>query len=126
MTNYANNYIPKYVPDNLEWYERDGLMTYIDILKYDNFIKDTDSHFKKTYVINFDSIYRQIRGEKLHQKLEQKYKIIDNSRISLYPDKEKDKALSSAFKCPRKDLYFKKEMIKEHFLREQKQWQRKL
>ena len=126
MTNYTNNYIPKYVPDNLEWYERDDLMTYIDMLKYDNFIKDTDSHFKKTHVINFDSIYRQIRGEKLHQKLEQKYKIIDNSRISLYPDKEKDKALSSAFKCPRKDLYFKKEMIKEHFLREQKQWQRKL
>ena len=53
MTNYTNNYIPKYVPDNLEWYERDGLMTYIDMLKYDNFIKDTDSHFKKIYVINF-------------------------------------------------------------------------
>ena len=34
--------------------------------------------------------------------------------------------ISSAFRCPRKDLYFKKEMIKEHFLREQKQWQRKL
>lgn len=31
--------------------------------------------------------------EKLDEKLKQNYKTIDNSRISLYPDKEKDKAL---------------------------------
>lgn len=46
--------------------------------------------------------------EKLDEKLKQNYKTIDNSRISLYPDKEKDKALSSAFSCSRKDFYFKK------------------
>ena len=30
-------------------------------------------------------------------------KTIDNSKIDLYPDKEKEKALSSAFTCSRKD-----------------------
>ena len=24
-----NNYVPEYVPDNLPWYERDGLLTYL-------------------------------------------------------------------------------------------------
>ena len=30
---FANKYIPKYVPEDLPWYERDGLLTYIDQLK---------------------------------------------------------------------------------------------
>lgn len=53
--NFTNNYIPEYVFDNLQWYQRDGLMTYIDKLKYDNFIRD--EHFKITKVVNFDMIY---------------------------------------------------------------------
>lgn len=53
--NFTNNYIPEYVFDNLQWYQRDGLMTYIDKLKYNNFIRD--EHFKITKVVNFDMIY---------------------------------------------------------------------
>ena len=44
-------------------------MTCIDKLKYDNFIKNTDEQFEKTQVINFDIIHRQVRGEKINQKL---------------------------------------------------------
>lgn len=73
-------------------------MTNIDKLKYENFIKKIDEHFEKTQVINFNIIHRQVKGEKIDEKLEQKYKIIDNSRIDLYPDKEKEKALSSALR----------------------------
>ena len=40
-------------------------MTYIDKLKYDNFIKDTGGHFKKTQVINFDIMNKQAREKKL-------------------------------------------------------------
>ena len=69
----------------------------------------------KTQVINFNIIHRQVKGEKIDEKLEQKYKIIDNSRIDLYPDKEKEKALSSAFRWSRKNLYFEKEVIDSHF-----------
>lgn len=48
MANFTNNYIPKYVPDNLKWFQSDGLMTSIDKLKYDNFIRNIDEHFKNT------------------------------------------------------------------------------
>lgn len=60
-------------------------------------------------------IYRQIRGEKIDEKHERKYKTIDNSRTGLCPDKEKKKALSSAFRYPRKDIYFKNDVIDKHF-----------
>ena len=47
--NFSNNCIPEYVPDNLKWYERDGLMKYINKLKYDDFISNTDEHFKNKF-----------------------------------------------------------------------------
>ena len=57
---FANNYIPKYVLEDLPWYERDGLLlTYIDQLKYKEFISDSDVAVKNTKVINFDMIHTQ-------------------------------------------------------------------
>ena len=47
---FANNYIPKYVPEDLPWCERDGLLTYIDQLKYKEFISDRDTAIKNTKV----------------------------------------------------------------------------
>ena len=115
MANFTNNYVLEYVPDNLKWCGRDGVMTYIDKLKYDNFIKNTDEHFEKTQVRNFDINRKQVRGEKINGKLVLKYKAIDNSRIDFYPDKEKEKALSSTFRCSRKDLFFEKKFVVEEF-----------
>ena len=43
----TNNYIPKYVPNNFPWYERDGLLTYIDKLECDEFLEDPHKHFKE-------------------------------------------------------------------------------
>ena len=59
---FANNYIPKYVLEDLPWYERDGLLTYIDQLKYKEFISDSDVAVKNTKVINFDMIHTQCWG----------------------------------------------------------------
>ena len=67
--NFTNNYIPEYVPENLKWHELDGLMTYIDKLKYDNFIKDSDDHFERTHVNNFEIIHKQSREEKIDADL---------------------------------------------------------
>ena len=53
-----NNYIPNYTSSNLKWYERDGLFTYIDQLKREKFLENSDENFKKTRVINFDIIHR--------------------------------------------------------------------
>ena len=43
----TNNYIPKYVPIDLKWYKRDGLMTYIDHVKCEEFLSDPDKHFRE-------------------------------------------------------------------------------
>ena len=59
---FANNYIPKYVPEDLPWYERDGLLTYIDQLKYKEYISDPDAAVQNTKAINFDMIHAQCWG----------------------------------------------------------------
>ena len=58
-TIYVNKHIPEVVPEDLPWYERDGLLTYIDQLKYKQFTFDPDVYIKKAKVINFDMIYAQ-------------------------------------------------------------------
>ena len=59
---FANNYIPKYVPEDLPWYERDSLLTDNDQMKYKEFISDPDTAVKNTKVINFDMMHAQCRG----------------------------------------------------------------
>ena len=45
----GNKFIPKYVPNYLKWYKKDCL----DGL-------DTDEHFKKMKVVNFDMIKNKV------------------------------------------------------------------
>ena len=73
-----NNYIPEYVTENLSWYERDGIVTYINQAKCRDFLRDLDSHFKKTKIVNFDIIYRQARGEKVPEELLKQYQTVQN------------------------------------------------
>ena len=42
----ANKYVPPYQSNTISWYERDGLMTYIDALKCKKFLENTDKHFE--------------------------------------------------------------------------------
>ena len=59
----VNTYIPPYVKDDLKWYERDGLMTYIDRLKHERFEEDRDSYLSKAKIVNFDMIHASCRGQ---------------------------------------------------------------
>ena len=52
----GNKYIPSYVPDNLKWFERDGLETWYKKNKCDEFLSNTDLHFEKMKVVNTDMI----------------------------------------------------------------------
>ena len=56
---FADKYIPKYVPEDLPWYERNGLLTYVDQWKYKEFISDPDTDVNNTKVVNFDMIHAQ-------------------------------------------------------------------
>ena len=42
----VNKYAPEYVPSDLKWYEREGLLTYIEQLKYSDFSRDPDHCLK--------------------------------------------------------------------------------
>ena len=48
---FANKYIPKYVPEDLPWYENGGVLTSIDQLKYKDFISDPNTHIKNTQIV---------------------------------------------------------------------------
>ena len=61
-------FIRKYVPNNLKWYERDGLNTWYLQIKCNDFLMDTDQHFKETNIVNFDIIKnKKLQEEKLKQ-----------------------------------------------------------
>ena len=107
----GNNYIPEYVLSNLKWYERDGLLTYIDQLKCNRFLADPDKHFQEIKVIKFDIIYKTIRGEKIPEKTLKDYQTVKAESTKAYPKKDQDKFLSSVFGIDRKDIYFEKKKV---------------
>ena len=47
-----NSYIPPYVKPDLKWFERDGLMTYMDRLSYERFEEDRDNYLSNVNVVN--------------------------------------------------------------------------
>ena len=51
-----NCFVPNFVSNNLPWYERDGLMTWCDQVKCQEFLENTDSYFQNLEIINFDII----------------------------------------------------------------------
>ena len=52
--------IPKFVPNDLKWYERDGLDTWYLQNKFNEFINNTDSYFKRMKITNFDLIKNDV------------------------------------------------------------------
>ena len=51
-----NTYVPKFLPKDLLWYKRDGLMIWYDRCKCEDFLRDTNQHFNQAKIINFDII----------------------------------------------------------------------
>ena len=45
--------------NNIPWYERDGLNTWYEQMKCNEFLEDTDNHFKNLEITNFDMIYNK-------------------------------------------------------------------
>ena len=107
---YDNKLVPTFVPDNLKWFERNGLETWYRKNKCDEFLKDADSHFKNRHILNFDMI---TNGEKLDPKTIKQYRTIDLEEIKKYPQKYQNQIFSSIFRnigC--KDLYVNGQTIK--------------
>ena len=65
----VNKYIPDPVNQNLKCYGCDGLLTYIDELKYKVFIRNPDAYFKNAQIVNFDIIHQEYRGNPLENSV---------------------------------------------------------
>ena len=111
----TNSYVPKYMPEILPWYERDGLMTWHDQGKCADFLEDTNNHFREAKIINFDIIHRQCQGEVVLPDLLKYYQIINKNTVSGYHSSEQTEIRSSTFRTDRKDIFFENETIKKHF-----------
>ena len=115
MTTPMNTYVPNFVPNDLPWYERDGLMTWYDKCKCDDFLRDTGKHLKEANIVNFDIIHRECREEMVPKDLLKYYQTFNNGNVSKYPTPEQDKILASAFRTKREDIFFEQKTIKKHF-----------
>ena len=106
-----SKFIPKYIPENLKWYEKDGLDTWFLRNKYEEFLNNTDLHFKKRHIVNFYMIKNNPSQETIKQ-----YQTIDHDEIKRYPIEYKDQIRSSIFRnADRKDMFIEKKTITEHF-----------
>lgn len=65
----VNKYIPDHIDQNLKWYELDAFLTYIDVLKYKDFIRNPDAQFKNAEIVNFDIIHHECRGDPLENSV---------------------------------------------------------
>ena len=108
---FDNHFIPKYIPNDLAWYEKDGLDTWYLQNECNDFLRDTDEHFKEMKIVNFDLIKNNVSEE--HKK---QYQQIDRHDILGYPPKLHEEICSSIFRNVKRDgMYDKKETIDEHF-----------
>lgn len=73
-----NTFVLPYVPENLKWFEGDGLETWHRQNKCREFLEDTDSHFQQRQIINFDMIRN---SERLDKKRIKQYHQIDPEEI---------------------------------------------
>ena len=80
-------------------------------IKCEEFLNNTDLHFAKRKITNFDIIKNQASDNKLKQ-----YQLIDHEEIKNFSLEFQDQIRSSIFRsADRKDMNISKETIKEHF-----------
>ena len=111
---FKNRYIPQFVKDNLKWYERDGLLTYINQLEYKRSEENRDSYLEKISITNFDIIHSNCRNEPLENEIKY-YKTIHAKDLKQMPLADKDAALAACFRSERKDIYVEKSLRDEYF-----------
>ena len=110
MSKPTNTNVPKFIPNKLSWYERNGLMTWYDKIKCENFLRDTDQHFQQAKIINFGIIHRECCGEEVPKNLLKRYQTVNDKSVSDYPTPKQIQILSSAFRTDRKDIFLKRKL----------------
>ena len=115
MANPMNAYVPRFVSNDLKWYDWDGLMTWYNQCKCKDFLRDTNKNFEKAKIVNFDMIHCQCCGEELREDLLKYYQTVNDKSVLQYPTSDQAKILSSAFRTDRDDIFFERK-TKKHSL----------
>ena len=92
---------------SLLWYERNGLMSFINPLKNKIFKEDPQWHVQSTTMVNFAMIHAQARGEKVDDK---PYSTVCEKDLRGY--KNKDEIVSSAIHVN----HIEKQLFLKHFI----------
>lgn len=79
-------------------------MTYIDQIKYKEFISDPDGAIKNTKIINFEMIHAQCRGT-LCTHSDEFYHTIRKKDVAKMPQKDRKKAVSACIRSERKGIF---------------------
>ena len=109
-----NSFIPPYVKKDLKWFERDGLMTYIDRLDFERFEEDRDNYLTNVNLVNFDIINHELKGTPLEKDIVT-YKTVHKKDLRQMPASDKHAALAACFRSNRKDLNVEKGLREEYF-----------
>ena len=112
----GNKYAPTYAGDYFSrpWYEKD-LMNYFEYLDYQDMAKEPKDYFKNRKVISSDKIHHELRGDPLEVSYKN-YQSIKTKDLQQYPPLEKKTVSGIIHNIKCKDMFFEKNIIKEHFL----------
>ena len=105
----VNNYVPTVVNDVHD------LHTRFNKDKYDKIISDFDYHFSNCFITNFDLIHNECRGDKLEYSKKFYQTVFSDQLKKNLKEKDRRNFCAYAIKSERKDLYFEKKVINEHF-----------
>lgn len=83
--NVAMKYVPGFVSNDVKWYERDGLLTWYDQMKYERFLQDVNNHFANIKIVNFEIINKWIKGEEVSEWTLRNYQTVQKAEVFGYP-----------------------------------------
>ena len=83
--NVAMKYVPGFVSNDVKWYERDGLLTWYDQMKYERFLQDVNNHFANIKIVNFEIINKWIKGEEVPEWTLRNYHTVQKAEVFGYP-----------------------------------------
>ena len=110
-----------YVPTRAKFYnkhDKGDLDTRLQQDTYNEIISNSDEYFEKVTITNSDLMHHQCRGDKLTHDREY-YETLFKKKVNLELNNQLHKYifLSLAQRCERKDVYFQKDLQKDHFNR---------
>ena len=110
------SYVPTKVKQRTPF---DSLDDTLRRMTFNEIISNPDYHFKNSFVTNFDLIHHQCCGDPLEHDRKYYETIFYEKLTSEITAENRQTFISSAIKSERKDVYIEKEILKEHFNREE-------